>query len=95
MFNLSFMPSRNALPRYSDHCYEAAQVRCRHLLYCADLPGIYAGKSDLYGDPRRPNPERYCLLGEAIIRSFGPRLLSCPRIVNRDRKDTGRDHRAP
>ena len=64
-------PYHEALTRY----YEAAQVRCERLPYCADLTGIYAGKSDLYGDPRHPNPEGYRLLGEAIHQELRGRGL--------------------
>ena len=64
-------PYHKALIRY----YEAAQVRCERLAYCADLTGIYAGKSDLYGDPRHPNPEGYRLLGEAIHQELRDRGL--------------------
>ena len=60
-----------ALTRY----YEAAQIRCHQIPYCADLTGIYAGKSDLYGDPRHPNPEGYRLLGEAIFSELRDRGL--------------------
>lgn len=64
-------PYHVALTQY----YEAAQVRCRDLSYCADLTGIYAGKTDLYNDPRHPNPEGYGLLGEAIFNELKDRGL--------------------
>ncbi len=86
-------PYHVALTRY----YEAAQVRCRRLPYCADLTGIYAGKTDLYGDPRHPNPEGYRLLGEAIYQELRDRgLLVLPE--NRESEpqgDAGRDRREP
>ncbi len=70
-----------ALTRY----YEAAQIRCHQIPYCADLTGIYAGKSDLYGDPRHPNPEGYRLLGEAIFAELRDRsLLSLPQDPESD-----------
>ena len=64
-------PYHVALTRY----YEAAQVRCHEISYCADLTEIYTGKSDLYNDPRHPNPEGYRLLGEAIFRELRDRGL--------------------
>jgi lysophospholipase L1-like esterase len=74
-------PYHVALTRY----YEAAQVRCAQIPYCADLTEIYAGKSDLYGDPRHPNPEGYRLLGEAIFRELRDRgLLAVPQNPESD-----------
>ncbi len=67
-------PYHVALTRY----YEAAQVRCHQIPYCADLTGIYAGKTDLYNDPRHPNPEGYRLLGEAIFKELRDRGLLSP-----------------
>ncbi len=75
------MPYHVALTRY----YEAAQVRCLQIPYCADLTGIYAGKTDLYNDPRHPNPEGYRLLGEAIFGELRDRgLLAPPRNAESD-----------
>lgn len=67
-------PYHVVLTRY----YEAAQVRCHQIPYCADLTGIYAGKTDLYNDPRHPNPEGYRLLGEAIFKELRDRGLLSP-----------------
>ena len=77
-------PYHVALTRY----YEAAQVRCHQIPYCADLTGIYAGKTDLYNDPRHPNPEGYRLLGEAIFKELRDRgLLILPE--NRESEPQG------
>ena len=86
-------PYHEALTRY----YEAAQVRCERLPYCVDLTGIYAGRSDLYGDPRHPNPEGYRLLGEAIHQELRDRgLLVLPEDSGSELQgDAGRDCREP
>ena len=79
-------PYHVALTRY----YEAAQVRCAQIPYCADLTGIYAGKSDLYGDPRHPNPKGYRLLGDAIFTELRDRgLLALSQKTESDPQEAG------
>ena len=86
-------PYHVALTRY----YEAAQVRCHQIPYCADLTGIYAGKTDLYNDPRHPNPEGYRLLGEAIFQELLDRglLTLADDRESEPQGDAGQDSRTP
>lgn len=69
--NASGLPCDQALTRY----YGAAQARCAELPFCADLTEIFAGKTNLYNDPRHPNPDGYRLLAEAIFQELGNRGL--------------------
>ena len=55
--------------------YQAAQARCGELSYCADLTEIFAGQTNLYNDPRHPNPDGYRLLAEAVFRELRDRGL--------------------
>ena len=71
----SGLPYQEALAGY----YQAAQARCGKLSFCADLTGIFAGETNLYNDPRHPNPTGYRLLAEAIFRELRDRgLLARP-----------------
>lgn len=71
----SGLPYHEALKGY----YQAAQARCGKLPYCADLTEIFAGQTNLYNDPRHPNPDGYRLLAEAVFRELRDRgLLAQP-----------------
>ncbi len=75
------LPYHEALTSY----YQAAQTRCGKLPYCADLTEIFAGQTDLYNDPRHPNPDGYRLLAEAVFRELRDRGLLA-------RPEAGRTH---
>ena len=71
----SGLPYHEALTGY----YQAAQNRCGKLSYCSDLTEIFAGQTNLYNDPRHPNPDGYRLLAEAVFRELRDRgLLARP-----------------
>ncbi len=59
--------------------YDGARNACSKMDFCHDISWVFAGKTDMYHDPRHPNHEGNKLIGREVFRILAARTAPLPQ----------------